>query len=157
LDYTPDLENWIVEQIEGARKCSDGTIPPPLQDSPKCPRCSLVSVCLPDEMKLLEQPEPQSGASRRLIAPASDQRALYLNTPGLSVGRSSETLQIRDKKELLQEVRVADIDHIGLFGNVQLSTQAVLQLCEKDIPVTYFSTGGWFYGITRGHSLTNVH
>jgi CRISPR-associated protein Cas1 len=46
---------------------------------------------------------------------------------------------------------------VGLFGNVQISTQALQQLCERDIPITYFSTGGWFYGITRGHSLTNVH
>jgi CRISP-associated protein Cas1 len=44
-----------------------------------------------------------------------------------------------------------------LFGNVQISTQAIQQLCERDIPITYFSMGGWFYGITRGHSLTNVH
>jgi len=138
LDYTPELENWVVQQIEAAGRCASGPIPTPLQDSPKCPRCSLVSVCLPDETKLLEQPEPQSGASRRLIAPSSDKRALYLNTPGLSIGKSSETLQVRDRKELLQEVRVTDIDHIGLFGNVQLSTQAVQQLCEKDIPITYF-------------------
>jgi CRISPR-associated protein Cas1 len=25
-----------------------------------------------------------------------------------------------------------------------------------EIPVTYFSMGGWFYGITRGHTLKNV-
>jgi CRISPR-associated protein Cas1 len=157
LDYTPELETWIVQQIEAARNCANGPIPPPLRDSPKCPRCSLVSICLPDETALLEHPEPGTAAPRRLIAPNSDQRALYLNTPGISVGKSSETLQIRDKKELLQEVRIADIDHVGLFGNIQLSTQALQQLCEKDIPITYFSTGGWFYGITRGHSLTNVH
>ena len=157
LDYTPELENWIVQQIEAARVCGSGPIPPPLRDSPKCPRCSLVSVCLPDETALLEHPEPGTPALRRLIAPNSDRRALYLNTPGVSVGKSSEALQIRDKKELLQEVRIADIDHVGLFGNVQISTQALQQLCEKDIPITYFSMGGWFYGITRGHSLTNVH
>jgi CRISPR-associated protein Cas1 len=29
-------------------------------------------------------------------------------------------------------------------------------LCEADIPVTYFSMGGWFYGMTRGHSLKNA-
>jgi CRISP-associated protein Cas1 len=157
LDYTPELENWIVQQIEAARVCANGAIPPPLRDSPKCPRCSLVSICLPDETALLEHPEPRAIAPRRLFAPNSDRRALYLNTPGVSFGKSSETLQIRDKKELLQEVRMVDVDHVGLFGNVQLSTQALQQLCEKDIQITYFSMGGWFYGITRGHSLTNVH
>jgi CRISPR-associated protein Cas1 len=157
LDYTRELEDWIVQQIETARKCANGPIPPPLQDSPKCPRCSLVSVCLPDETKLLEQLEPRLGTPRRLIAPSSDRRALYLNTPGLCIGKSSETLQVHDKKKLLQEIRIADVDHVGLFGNVQISTQAVQELCEKDIPITYFSMGGWFYGTTRGHSLTNVH
>jgi len=157
LDYTPALETWVIQQIEAARACANGPIPSPLRDSPKCPRCSLVSVCLPDETALLEHAKPEAGLSRRLIAPNTDRRALYLNTPGVSVGKSSETLQVRDKKDLLQEVRIADIDHVGLFGNVQISTQALQQLCEKDIPITYFSMGGWFYGITRGHSLTNVH
>lgn len=30
-----------------------GILPPPLVDSPKCPRCSLVGICLPDETNLL--------------------------------------------------------------------------------------------------------
>jgi CRISPR-associated protein Cas1 len=55
-------------------------------------------------------------------------------------------LQVRDKKELLQEVRIGDIDHVGLFGSIQISTQAVQQLCEKDIPITYFSMGVGFMG-----------
>ena len=28
--------------------------------------------------------------------------------------------------------------------------------CEAEVPVTYFSMGGWFYGLTRGHELKNV-
>ena len=67
---------------------TSGPIPPPLRDSPKCPRYSLVSICLPDETKFLEQPEPGSGTLRRLIAPNSDRRSLYFNTPGVSVGKS---------------------------------------------------------------------
>jgi CRISPR-associated protein Cas1 len=49
-----------------------------------------------------------------------------------------------------------DVSHVALFGNIQISTQAIQSLCELEIPVTYFSMGGWFYGITRGHSLKNV-
>ena len=33
---------------------SGGEIPPPLEDSPKCPRCSLVGICLPDEVSFLK-------------------------------------------------------------------------------------------------------
>jgi CRISP-associated protein Cas1 len=41
--------------IEGARALAlRGRIPKPLVDSPKCPRCSLVGICLPDETALVE-------------------------------------------------------------------------------------------------------
>ena len=45
---------------------ASGRIPPPLRDSPKCPRCALVSVCLPDEMGALGG----SGLAPRPIAVA---------------------------------------------------------------------------------------
>lgn len=32
-----------------------GVIPAPLEDSPKCPRCSLVSICLPEEVNFLKR------------------------------------------------------------------------------------------------------
>src|SRR5579884_1828624 len=165
LPMTPELEQWILRKIGEARACATGPIPPPLIDSPKCPRCSLVTVCLPDETRLLARSESQIAnlrsqitepAPRRLIAPRDDARALYLNTPGLYVGRSGEVLQVKERKELIQEVRINDVSHVGLFGNIQISTAAVQALCEADTPITYFSMGGWFYGITRGHSLKNV-
>jgi CRISP-associated protein Cas1 len=53
-------------------------------------------------------------------------------------------------------VRMRDLSHVALFGNIQISTQAVQALCEQEIPVTHFSMGGWFYGITRGHGLKNI-
>lgn len=176
LTVTPELETWIVERIAAARATAHGPIPPPLVDSPKCPRCSLVTVCLPDETRLLANPaslesEPFSSSNpqallshrpspsstpRRLIAPRDEARVLYLNTPGLFVGRSGDVLQVKDKKTVVQEVRASDLSHVSLFGNIQISTQTIQNLCEQDIPLTYFSLGGWFYGITRGHSLKNV-
>jgi len=167
LVITSELEAWVMQKIREARECAAGPIPPPLVDSPKCPRCSLVTVCLPDETRMLaqrttsDQPlvrnrESVAGEPRRLIAARDDTRALYLNTPGLFVGRSGEVLQVKEKKELVQEVRINDLSHVALFGNVQISTAAVQALCEADVPVTYFSMGGWFYGFTRGHSLKNV-
>jgi len=39
---------------EFRRTAAAGVIPPPLIDSPKCPRCSLVGICLPDETNLLQ-------------------------------------------------------------------------------------------------------
>ncbi len=170
LVITPEVEAWVLQKIREARQCAAGPIPAPLVDSPKCPRCSLVTVCLPDETRMLAQRaamgeadqslltarQAPAGEPRRLIAARDDTRALYLNSPGLFVGRSGEVLQVKEKKQLVQEVRINDLSHIALFGNIQISTAAVQALCEADVPVTYFSMGGWFYGFTRGHSLKNV-
>lgn len=211
LDMTPDVEQWIRDTIAAARTCTTGPIPPPLSHSAKCPRCSLVSICLPDETNYIDdlrpraappvkqlglfadEPEPTeqppSGADivqntqepdrldwgpfaklpeiritpptppenlRRLIAPNADTKALYLNTPGQWVGKKGETLTIKEEKKVIGEVRLNDLHHLAIFGPVQLSTSVVQTLCERDIPLTWFTLGGWFYGMTRGHSLKNV-
>lgn len=172
LEITPCLDAWIIAQITAARETALGPMPPPLEASPKCVRCSLAPVCLPDETRLLKKTTQErndtkmpsdtapisthSPRPRRLIAAREDRRALYLNTPGLHVGRSGEVLQVREKKQVLDEFRLANVCHIALFGNIQITTQTIQTLCELEVPVTYFSMGGWFYGITRGHALKNV-
>ena len=93
---------------------------------------------------------------RRLIAARDDARALYLTTQGLRVGRKDEVLQVKQENSLVEEVRINDVSHVALFGNIQITTQALQTLCELEVPVTYFSMGGWFYGLTRGHELKNV-
>lgn len=172
LPITPELENWILQNIADAKRVIAAPIPAPLVHSPKCVRCSLAPVCLPDETRMLaqttakadvsvdgknsESPQPNGEAPRRLIAARDDTRPLYLNTPGYRVGCKDEVLTIKDKDKLIEEVRMRDVSHVALFGNVQISTQAIQSLCEQEVPVTYFSMGGWFYGITRGHAMKNV-
>jgi CRISPR-associated protein Cas1 len=172
LPITPELENWILQNIAGAKRIIAGPIPAPLVHSPKCVRCSLAPVCLPDETRMLSQvtakvevgveeknsesPQSNGEAPRRLIAARDDTRPLYLNTPGYRVGCKDEVLTVKDKDKLIDEVRMRDVSHVALFGNVQISTQAIQSLCEQEVPVTYFSMGGWFYGITRGHAMKNV-
>jgi len=172
LPITPELENWILQNIADAKRVIAGPIPAPLVHSSKCVRCSLAPVCLPDETRMLaqttakievgveektsESPQSTSEAPRRLIAARDDTRPLYLNTPGYRVGCKDEVLTVKDKDKLIDEVRMRDVSHVALFGNVQISTQAIQSLCEQEVPVTYFSMGGWFYGITRGHAMKNV-
>jgi CRISPR-associated protein Cas1 len=172
LPITSELENWILQNIAAAKRVVVGPIPAPLVHSPKCVRCSLAPVCLPDETRMLAQTtvkidvsveektsdssQPNGEAPRRLIAARDDTRALYLNTQGYRVGCKDEVLTVKEKDRVIEEVRMRDVSHVALFGNIQISTQAIQSLCEQEIPVTYFSMGGWFYGITRGHSLKNV-
>jgi CRISPR-associated protein Cas1 len=150
-------------------------IPDPLVDSPKCPRCSLVGICLPDETNALQARslrfedgraiqlemfgDSGNGVAkpvRQLVAPREALRPLYLNSQGMRVGKSGEVIQVRDGDQLKQEVRLGETSQINLLGNVQLSTQAIQSFCSAEVPVCYFSQGGWFYGITSGLNSRNV-
>ncbi len=163
VQITDDLINETRQAIEGIRTLSSAETPPDvLTDSPKCPRCSLVGICLPDETNLLQLQESESitDASkpkmRQLIPPLYVAHPLYLTQPGTSLGKSGGRLQVRDRKVVLTEARINEVDHVSIFGNVQISTQALQTLMEAGIPVTYFSGGGWFYGYSIGALHKNV-
>lgn len=180
----PPLVDFTLKALDEARNvAAAGQIPPPLVDSPKCPRCSLVGICLPDETHtaaelatdgdgvhqqvLFDVVEYGASAAiqlprrddevRRLVPARDDLRPLYLNTQGVRVGKSGEVLKIFEKEKLLQEVRFNDICQLNLLGNIQLTTQTIQSLCEAEIPIAYFSQGGWFYGITHGLGVKNVY
>lgn len=178
----PITSDLVLETLDLARQAWEtarrGVIPPPLVGSPKCPGCSLNPICLPDEtnwlrghardsddrqLSLFGDPLPprkpalsEESPVRRLLAPRSDLRPAYINTQGLKVGRSGDLLLVKDKDKTVQELRMNDICQLNLMGNIQITTQAVQSLCENEIPVCYFSQGGWFYGITTGLVTKNV-
>lgn len=185
VPITPDLVSQTIAAIAGARDLvAAKTMPPPLVDSPKCPRCSLVGICLPDETNAcrqldhegqpLEQPllfdigpvwSSPSGRPlyprsriRPLVTPRDEKKPLYLNSQGMSVGKSGAVLQIRDRDRdrPVEEVRLHDIHQVNLFGNIQVTTQAIQTLMEHEVPLVYFSMGGWFYGMTQPVGLKNI-
>ena len=130
--------------------------PPPLRDSPRCPRCSLVGICLPDELGSLHVLPAQRRPLKRLMAPILEGRPLYVTVQGAVVGIRHERLEIRLKGELQASYRLIDISQVCVFGNVTVSAQAVRSLMSRDIPVLWFSYGGWFSGITEGLPRKNV-
>jgi CRISP-associated protein Cas1 len=166
---------------QARRLAGSGRIPPPLIDSPKCPRCSLVGICLPDETRALLHGRPEAedvdnaeqlvlfeddaiespqqrprDEVRRLIPAADDRRPLYVTGYGFSVGKSGGVLQIKEKGELVQEARLNDVSQVNVFGSVSLTSGAVQALSELERPIAYFTMGGWFYALTSGLGLKNV-
>ena len=129
--------------------------PPPLVDSPKCPRCSLVGICLPDETNLLRG-LPDGDRVRRLVPARDDALPLYVQSPGAKVGRSGAELVVETRDGEKRAVRISDTSHVALFGAVQISSQAVQELCDHGISIVYLSSGGWFYGMTRGMDHKHV-
>ena len=153
------LVSRTMELLSGLRNMAAfGQIPGPLVDSPKCPRCSLVGICLPDEVNFItakaETVKPED--VRRLSPARDDSVPVYVQSQGAVVGKSGDQLQVKQKEQVLQKVRLMEVSHLSLFGNVQVTAQALRELCDRNIPVCHFTYGGWFSGITNGMSHKNV-
>jgi CRISPR-associated protein Cas1 len=128
--------------------------PPPLQGSPKCPRCSLVGICLPDETNVLSGRRERP--PRRLVAPDPDARPLYVTEPGAVIGQDGGRLVVSKHRQELASIRLIDVLHVSAYGNVQVTAQAMRTLFERDIDVFHFSYGGWLLGLTTGLPAKNV-
>lgn len=152
---------------------NSGVIPPPFDDSPKCPSCSLVGICLPDEVNLL-QLEPFSSDDkdssnaediaanpigfkpRKLLPARQNALPLYVQEQGAIIGKSGERITMKKKRELLADVRMLDVSQVCLFGNVMLTAQAISELTQRGISICHFSYGGWFHSVTTGLVHKNV-
>jgi CRISPR-associated protein Cas1 len=126
-------------------------------------RCSLAPICLPDETNLLAalraEEEPPLGADdrvRRLMPARDDALPLYVQEQGARVGKSGEVFEVWLKDRKLGESRVFETSHIGLFGGVQITTQALSEAFDNGIAVAFFSMGGWFKGLAHGPAHKNV-
>lgn len=134
-----------------------GRLPPPLVDSPKCVGCSLISICLPDEVNALRPLTFEAKKTEpRQLHPARDERLpLHVQEPGARVGLSGDCLTVR-VREKVSDVPIAHTSQLCLYGNVQLSTQALRELLYRDIPTSFFTTGGWYCGRVVGVDSKNV-
>lgn len=132
---------------------AQGRIPPPLTDSPKCPRCALVTVCLPDELRSLAG---SSIAPRAIAIPPDEALPLVVQSQNARIGKDGETLKIVDEERREARVRLIDISDVALFGNVSITTPALTALLEREIPITFHSHSGWFRGVAHGIGHRNV-
>lgn len=94
---------------------------------------------------------------RRCLHPARDDRLpLVVQDQGAHIGLSGELLVVRRPKESAVESRLSNTSQVCLFGNVQITTQALRTCMDRGIPVAFFSGGGWFVGRALGHDSKNV-
>lgn len=141
--------------IDSAREVAEQLqAPPPLTDSPKCPRCSLVGICLPDEHNLLNARSKRP--PRRLVPRDPDQRPLYVLEQGSTVGVSGGRITVSSEGTELQSIRLIDVSQVNVYGNVQVTTQALRQLWAQGAPVLWLSHTGWLDGWSQGQPSKNV-
>jgi CRISPR-associated protein Cas1 len=143
------------EVLVEAREVAGRDIPPPpLVDSPKCPRCSLVGICLPDEINTLA--DRTERPRRRLIPSDPAARPLYVTEQGAYISVRKGRVEVRKDGAELASVRLIDVSQLCLMGNVQVSTQAFRAFFANEIPVCFFTFGGWLTGIAEGLPSKNV-
>ena len=142
------------QAIDGLRRvAANGGIPPPLEDSPKCPRCSLVEICLPDEVNHLTK---AAISPRPIAVPGTDALPLYVQARQAKVSKSGETLIVTVDDEKVATARLSETSQVVLMGNIYLTTPCLHELMWRGIPVTWHSYGGWFFGHTAGNGHKNV-
>lgn len=153
LHFTETLITATLASIERAKEIeASRTPPPPLVDSPKCPRCSLNAICLPDEVNQLTRGEPSKA---RLITHRDDAGVLYVSEPGTRLTKKSESLVLLPREGKQVQIPLKDISHASVVGpGVQISTPLLHALGSHGISVTFLSNGGRFLGqFTGAHSV----
>jgi CRISP-associated protein Cas1 len=132
---------------------SGGQIPEPLDNSPKCPRCSLAAICLPDEVHYLKH---QQTPPRPLAVGQPPTLPLYVQARGAKVAKSGELLEVSMDDAKVATARLGELSQVVLQGGVYLTGPALHELMARNIPVTWLSHGGWFLGHTVGLGHKNV-
>ncbi|MFN4241838.1 MAG: CRISPR-associated endonuclease Cas1 [Tepidisphaerales bacterium] len=165
VPFTPELEQLTLNAIAAARAATRNTEPPPpLENSPKCPPCSLSPVCLPDETLALQYaphdptiPLTLDGQPLRRLYPVKDDATpLYVQHQGARVGISRGTLTVTSPdQQRLTTAHLKDTSQVVLCGNILISPQALHVLADAQIPLIHLSSGHWFYAITHGHGPRN--
>ncbi len=136
--------------------------PLPCELRHRCFGCSLAPICQPEETLYLlgRQPltptEEAAAGITRVLPQTDDGAVLYLQEPGSHVGKRSEHLVVRKDGQETQRVPIAAIRQVVVFGNVQVSTQALECLATLEVPVIYMTGYGRFIAALQPAPTKNV-
>ncbi|MEQ8784798.1 MAG: CRISPR-associated endonuclease Cas1 [Pirellulaceae bacterium] len=145
VPFDSALRSEAFATLDAAKACAQGPRPLPLVNDPRCPRCSLQPICLPDELNQhRKQAEGSATPNRRKLWPPRDDGIhIVAQQDGTKVGVRGATMTIanRDGKKL-KEVPLVGVESLSLVGSVQVSTQALHTLTDRGIPVAFLTGSG---------------
>lgn len=145
------LKRAALAELEAAKRDAQGPRPPPLVNDPRCPRCSLQPICLPDEINhqrltaltVNGQPADEQLTPRKLWPPRDDGIHVVLMREGIRVGVRGQSVRITDKDgELVRDLPLANVESLAVLGSVQISTQALTVFADHEVPVAFLSAAG---------------
>ena len=130
--------------LEKAKQCAEGSRPLPLLNDPRCPRCSLQPICLPDEVNHQRvQPPTDELTPRKIWPPRDDGIHVVAQQEGVKVGVRGMELRVTDKNgSAVKTIPLANLESLSLLGSVQITTQAIRALADMNIPIAFLSQAG---------------
>jgi len=134
--------NRVHDAITRARTLRAATTRPPVTDNDRrCIRCSLAPVCLPEEERLLKDPDWEPV---RLFPPDLEVKTIHVTEPGARISRSGDRLKIETRESKPRLFPIREIGSVVLHGYPQMTTQA-LHLCARNgIGVHWLSAGHYY-------------
>jgi len=148
-----DLRNEALSTLEQAVNAAQHDRPLPLINSPKCPRCSLQPICLPDEIYhqrvIAETDSTETDGTSDTIQPRrmwpvrDDGLHIVAQKEGIRVGVRGQSLRFTDRDgKKVRDMPLASIESLAVVGSVQVSTQAIHVLANHDVPVVFMTAAG---------------
>ncbi len=142
------LRHDALAALEAAKQTAEGPRPSPLLNDPKCPKCSLQPICLPDEINHQRMAAGAGGGAeevtpRKLWPPRDDGIHVILQREGVRVGVRGQSVRITDKNgEAVREFPLANVESLAVLGGVQISTQALVVFADQEVPVAFLTAAG---------------
>ncbi len=138
------LKTEAMKTLESAKQCAEGSRPLPLVNDPRCPRCSLQPICLPDEVNHQRALSPTDElAPRKIWPPRDDGIHVVAQQDGVKVGVRGMELKVTDKNgNVVKSMPLANLESLSLLGSVQITTQAIRALADMNTPIAFLSAAG---------------
>ncbi len=117
--------------------------PPVTSNERLCARCSLASVCLPEEARLAADEE---FTPLRLLPSHPQGQTVHVTEHGAHIGRSGNQLVVRSRDGVETKLPIGEVGQVVVHGFAQISTQA-LGLCSgHDVGVQWVTQSGRLVG-----------
>ena len=132
----------VRDAVEQARQLRERPDRPPVSDNDRlCIRCSLAPVCLPEEERLLGDPEWEPV---RLFPADRELKTVHVAEPGAHISRAGEALKIWTEGSQGTTFPVHEVGALILHGYPQVTTQALHFCARNGVLVQWLSPSGRF-------------
>lgn len=81
---------------------------------------------------------------------------LYMTEEGAELCLKDNRLQIKKTNDTLKEISIEKIDNIVLMGRCHITSPLTTELLEREIPVSWLSNIGKFFGRLEPTTSVNI-